>query len=167
MRGRRRPSLRRPDLEALVSIVARLIAGSVSLVGFGLDNVIEVVSGATMLWRLHHEATTISLSNAYNRYMGSAFDRWVTLRDDIERSRLDFIRTDLQVCLTLASLAGTEYCLGNREHAARTTASAEKGYSTLLRYFSQAKRLTSKERKELQLTFARLRERLDLLQRRK
>ena len=31
--------------EGLVSIVAGLIAGSVSLVGFGLDSIIEVASG--------------------------------------------------------------------------------------------------------------------------
>jgi divalent metal cation (Fe/Co/Zn/Cd) transporter len=42
-------------LEALVSIVAGLIAGSVSLVGFGLDSLIEVASGAALLWRLHHD----------------------------------------------------------------------------------------------------------------
>src|SRR5580765_8123702 len=43
------------SLEALVSIVAGLIAGSVSLVGFGLDSLIEVTSGAALLWRLHHD----------------------------------------------------------------------------------------------------------------
>jgi len=43
------------SLEAPVSIVAGLIAGSVSLVSFGLDSVIEVVSGAASLWRLHHD----------------------------------------------------------------------------------------------------------------
>jgi divalent metal cation (Fe/Co/Zn/Cd) transporter len=43
------------SLEAVVSIVAGLIAGSVSLVGFGLDSVIEVASGSAMLWRLHHD----------------------------------------------------------------------------------------------------------------
>jgi len=32
-----------------------LIAGSVSLVGFGLDSAIEVASGAALLWRLHHD----------------------------------------------------------------------------------------------------------------
>jgi len=42
-------------LEGLVSIVAGLIAGSVSLVGFGLDSAIEVASGAALLWRLHHD----------------------------------------------------------------------------------------------------------------
>ena len=41
--------------EALVSIVAGLIAGSISLVGFGLDSMIEVASGTALLWRLHHD----------------------------------------------------------------------------------------------------------------
>jgi divalent metal cation (Fe/Co/Zn/Cd) transporter len=41
--------------EGLVSIVAGLIAGSVSLIGFGLDSIIEVASGSAMLWRLHHD----------------------------------------------------------------------------------------------------------------
>jgi divalent metal cation (Fe/Co/Zn/Cd) transporter len=43
------------SLEALASIVAGLIAGSVSLVGFGLDSLIEVASGTALLWRLHHD----------------------------------------------------------------------------------------------------------------
>src|SRR5579862_7464038 len=42
-------------IEGLVSIIAGLIAGSVSLVGFGLDSMIEVTSGAALLWRLHHD----------------------------------------------------------------------------------------------------------------
>ena len=41
--------------EGLISIVAGLIAGSVSLVGFGLDSIIEVTSGAALLWRLHQD----------------------------------------------------------------------------------------------------------------
>src|ERR1017187_6671900 len=41
--------------EGLVSIVAGILAGSVSLVGFGLDSAIEVASGAALLWRLHHD----------------------------------------------------------------------------------------------------------------
>jgi divalent metal cation (Fe/Co/Zn/Cd) transporter len=43
------------SLEGLISIVAGLIAGSVSLVGFGLDSAIEVASGAALLWRLLHD----------------------------------------------------------------------------------------------------------------
>lgn len=42
------------SLEALASIVAGVLAGSIALVGFGLDSVIETSSGAAMLWRLGH-----------------------------------------------------------------------------------------------------------------
>src|ERR1035441_2944737 len=41
--------------EGLVSIVAGIVAGSASLIGFGLDSLIEVTSGAALLWRLHHD----------------------------------------------------------------------------------------------------------------
>ena len=41
------------SLEGLIAVVAGLIAGSVALVGFGFDSLIEVTSGAALLWRLH------------------------------------------------------------------------------------------------------------------
>jgi len=41
--------------EGLVSIVAGIMAGSISLIGFGLDSLIEVTSGAALLWRLRHD----------------------------------------------------------------------------------------------------------------
>jgi divalent metal cation (Fe/Co/Zn/Cd) transporter len=41
--------------EGLISIIAGVVAGSVSLVGFGLDSMIEVTSGVALLWRLHHD----------------------------------------------------------------------------------------------------------------
>jgi divalent metal cation (Fe/Co/Zn/Cd) transporter len=41
------------SLEGLIAIVAGLIAGSIALVGFGFDSVIEVASGVALLWRLH------------------------------------------------------------------------------------------------------------------
>ena len=43
------------SLEGAASIAAGLLAGSVSLVGFGLDSMIEVASGAALLWRLHYD----------------------------------------------------------------------------------------------------------------
>ncbi|MGC8882439.1 MAG: cation transporter [Bryobacteraceae bacterium] len=39
--------------EAAVSILAGLAAGSIALIGFGVDAVIESISGAVMLWRLN------------------------------------------------------------------------------------------------------------------
>lgn len=43
------------SLEAIVAIGAGVIAGSIALVGFGLDSVIEVLSGAILFWRLRVE----------------------------------------------------------------------------------------------------------------
>ena len=43
-------------LEALAALISGLLAGSIALVGFGLDSLIEVISGAALLWRLHHDA---------------------------------------------------------------------------------------------------------------
>ena len=39
-------------LEGAVAIIAGTFAGSISLVGFGIDSFIEVTSGATLLWRM-------------------------------------------------------------------------------------------------------------------
>lgn len=42
-------------LECCVAIVAGILAGSVALVGFGVDSAIESASGGVLLWRLHAE----------------------------------------------------------------------------------------------------------------
>lgn len=39
-------------LEGLVGVGAGVVAGSISLVGFGIDSFIEVLSGAVLLWRM-------------------------------------------------------------------------------------------------------------------
>ncbi len=44
------------SLEGLVAVVAGAMAGSISLVGFGVDSFIEVTSGATLLWRMAVDA---------------------------------------------------------------------------------------------------------------
>ena len=44
------------SLEAAASIGAGVIAGSVALVGFGLDSVLELTSSIAGLWRLHVDA---------------------------------------------------------------------------------------------------------------
>jgi divalent metal cation (Fe/Co/Zn/Cd) transporter len=41
--------------ECVVALVAGLLAGSVALVGFGLDSAIEVTASAAALWRLAHD----------------------------------------------------------------------------------------------------------------
>lgn len=41
-------------VEAVIAIAAGLVAGSVALVGFGLDSVVEVSSGLIILWQFRH-----------------------------------------------------------------------------------------------------------------
>src|SRR5260370_17175972 len=43
-------------LEGLVAVVAGAIAGSISLVGFGIDSFIEVTSGSVLLGRMSVDA---------------------------------------------------------------------------------------------------------------
>ena len=44
------------SLEGLVAVVAGALAGSISLVGFGIDSFIEVTSGGVLLWRMSIDA---------------------------------------------------------------------------------------------------------------
>src|SRR5579872_4735446 len=50
--------------------------------------------------------------------------------------------------MTFAKIAETALSMGHREHAARTIASAEKGYSDMLRYLSQATGMTVEAARE-------------------
>jgi divalent metal cation (Fe/Co/Zn/Cd) transporter len=43
-------------LEGLIAVIAGAFAGSISLVGFGIDSFIEVTSGAVLLWRMSVDA---------------------------------------------------------------------------------------------------------------
>lgn len=43
-------------IEGLVAVVAGVFAGSISLVGFGIDSFIEVTSGVALLWRMSVDA---------------------------------------------------------------------------------------------------------------
>ncbi len=44
------------SLEGVIAVGAGVVAGSIALVGFGLDSMIEVTSGVALLWRLHTDA---------------------------------------------------------------------------------------------------------------
>jgi divalent metal cation (Fe/Co/Zn/Cd) transporter len=57
-------------LEAVVAIGAGVIAGSVALIGFGVDSGVEVISAVGLLWRLHKagpDATVAEESAAERR----------------------------------------------------------------------------------------------------
>ncbi len=61
------------SLEALLSIAAGLLAGSIALVGFGFDSVIEVSSGAVLLWRLRAGAEAERREQIALRLVGICF----------------------------------------------------------------------------------------------
>jgi divalent metal cation (Fe/Co/Zn/Cd) transporter len=60
-------------VEAVVSIGAGLLAGSVALVGFGVDSVIESSSGAVLLWRLREGGRGEERERAALRFVGVSF----------------------------------------------------------------------------------------------
>jgi divalent metal cation (Fe/Co/Zn/Cd) transporter len=51
-------------VEGAVAVLAGLLAGSVALVGFGVDSAIESSSGAVLLWRLRAEQTGKNIERA-------------------------------------------------------------------------------------------------------
>src|SRR6266853_1549909 len=44
------------SVEGIVAGAAGVVAGSISLVGFGVDSFIEVISGPVLLWRMSTDA---------------------------------------------------------------------------------------------------------------
>ncbi len=63
-------------LEGLVAVFAGALAGSISLVGFGIDSFIEVISGATLLWRMsvdNNEAQRERNERSSLRIVGACF----------------------------------------------------------------------------------------------
>lgn len=50
------------SIEGIVGIASGIAAGSIALVGFGVDSYVEVLSGAVILWRLSKERHGAELS---------------------------------------------------------------------------------------------------------
>jgi divalent metal cation (Fe/Co/Zn/Cd) transporter len=88
------------SVEGLIGIGAGLVAGSIALVGFGFDSIIEVTSGAVLLWRMradvdparreHVEAVSVRIVGIcfFVLALYIAYDsiRMLLLRESPERS---------------------------------------------------------------------------------
>ena len=95
-------------VEAVIAITAGVVAGSIALIGFGLDSVIEVSSGMVILWQFRHALPQsrerqaqrlISLSFlALAAYVGVESVRALVTRSEPETSVVG-------IALALASLA--------------------------------------------------------------
>lgn len=59
--------------EAVTGIITGLLAGSVALLGFGIDSVIEAASGGVLLWRLNDLSGTENRERTAHRLVGVGF----------------------------------------------------------------------------------------------
>ncbi len=55
------------SLEGLIALAAGTLAGSIALVGFGIDSIIEMVAGGTALWRLSADADPVRRAHVEHR----------------------------------------------------------------------------------------------------
>ena len=63
-------------LEAAIGIIAGVLAGSVALIGFGVDSAIEVASSIVLLWRLSDIRTRNSVRRWLIGLWASDFSHW-------------------------------------------------------------------------------------------
>ncbi len=61
------------SFEALAGLIAGAFAGSIALVGFGIDSMIEVISSAILLWRLTDSASAEDREVVAHRLVGFCF----------------------------------------------------------------------------------------------
>jgi divalent metal cation (Fe/Co/Zn/Cd) transporter len=66
-------SLAWTSLEAIAGIIAGLMAGSIALIGFGADSVIEIASSAILLWRLSDHALGDQREHTALKLVGISF----------------------------------------------------------------------------------------------
>src|SRR5213082_1009525 len=60
-------------LESIVGIIAGVFAGSVALISFGIDSVIEVASSLVLVWRLSDASATEDREAFAHRLVGVCF----------------------------------------------------------------------------------------------
>ena len=67
-------------LEGIIAVGAGLAAGSITLIGFGVDSFVETISGAVIIWRLmaetrgqHDDEAVERIEQRAERFVGAAF----------------------------------------------------------------------------------------------
>ena len=61
------------SFEAVIGIITGLLAGSVALIGFGIDSVIEIASSTVLLWRLSDRPRAEERELIAHRLVGAGF----------------------------------------------------------------------------------------------
>jgi len=95
-------------VEAVIAVAAGSVAGSIALVGFGLDSVIEVSSGLVILWQFRHAIPERRERQAIRLIAGSFFALAVYVTIESLRSLTGGAEPDAStvgIVLATASLA--------------------------------------------------------------
>ena len=93
------------SLEGILSVAAGVLAGSIALVGFGIDSLIELTAGIAALWRLHADADAVRRERAERLtlrviglcflalalYVGAEAIQALAVRTAPERSRVGIV----------------------------------------------------------------------------
>jgi divalent metal cation (Fe/Co/Zn/Cd) transporter len=118
------------SLEAVFSIGAGFAAGSIALMGFGIDSVIELASGTVIVWRLHHDAdvTRRQAAEATSlRIIGwlflalAAYVAWESLRSLVRHEAPR--RSILGICIAVLSLVAMTFLARAKRQVARGVSS--------------------------------------------
>src|SRR4051812_8804354 len=88
------------------------------------------------------------------------------LEAELNRTRMEFLRSELATCFTLVRFAEAEHSTGDYLAAAQSVAHAEHGFSTLVHFLSDpkhAKHIDEDDWRELTAGMAELRVKLNAL----
>src|SRR5438874_13758591 len=93
----------------------------------------------------------------------------VNLKANLDRHRVEFMKSELALCFTFSTIAARRYETGHEESAAKSMANAERAYETVIQFLSDpkhSKHVTGEQTQHITVELKRLRGRLDgILQR--
>src|SRR5260370_3744248 len=95
--------------------------------------------------------------------MSTPSDPHASLRANLDRHRVEFMKSELALCFTFSTIAARKYETGNQESAETSIANAEKAYETVIHFLSDpkhSKHLTGEESQDIRAELERLRNRL-------
>ena len=96
--------------------------------------------------------------------MSTPSDPHANLKANLDRHRVEFMKSELALCFTFSTIAARKYETGNQESAETSMANAEKAYETVIHFLSDRKHsthLTQETIQEFTAELDRLRDRLD------
>ncbi len=112
-------------VEGLVAIGAGMLAGSIALIGFGVDSAVETVSGGVLVWRLRSEARGTLDEEAVERVERRArtggSSRWRSVGSRSRSSRCSVCSAGLGFVLSPLWFAGAAALLRERTEGQETT----------------------------------------------